>query len=138
MLTLETPKPDTESGKGHGEFQKTVRKEEDTCRLDRVSIRDSTRGSKKVASVQQKGERGWVKPHITHLLQNMEVLAKIYPGGSLVPVFFRKATPSLQLTRGTCTRQFNIQRAQLPPGASHAEFKRRVTGKQRADLIEAD
>ena len=28
--------------------------------------------------------------------------------------------------------------AQLPPGASHAELKRRVTGEQRADLIEAD
>jgi hypothetical protein len=125
-------------GKGHGEVQKTMRKEEGTYRLDRVFIRDSTQGSKKAASVQQKGEKGWVKPHVTHLLQNMEVPAEIYPGGSLVPVFFRKATPSLQLTRGTCTRQFNIQEAQLPPGASHAELKRRVTGEQRADLMEAD
>jgi hypothetical protein len=70
-----------------------------------------------------KGERGWVKPRVTHLLQSMEVPVEIYPGGPLVPVLFRKVTPSLQLTRGTCTRQFNIQRAQLPPGMSHAELK---------------
>jgi hypothetical protein len=70
-----------------------------------------------------KGEREWVKPHITHLLQSMEVPVEIYTGGPLVPVVFKKATSSLQLTRGTCTRQFNIQRAQLPPGTSHAELK---------------
>jgi hypothetical protein len=61
---------------------------------------------------------------------------KVYPGGSPVPVLFRKATPSLQLARGTCTRQVNIQRAQLPPGVSHTELKRRMTGEQRTDLIE--
>ena len=71
-----------------------------------------------------KRERGWVKPHATHLLQSMEVPVEIYSGGSLVPVLFRKATPSLQLTRGTCTYQLNIQRAQLPPGTSHAELKK--------------
>jgi hypothetical protein len=70
-----------------------------------------------------KGERGWVKPHVTHLLQSMEVPVEIYSGGSLVPILFRKATPSLQLTKGTCTLQLNIQRAELPPGASHAELK---------------
>ena len=58
------------------------------------------------------------------------------PRGSHVPVLFRKATPSLELTRGTCTRQFNIQRAQLPPGMSHTELKRRMTGERRTDLIE--
>jgi hypothetical protein len=70
-----------------------------------------------------KGGRGWVKPHVTYLLQSMEVPVEIYPGGSLVPVLFRKATLSLQLTKGACTCQFNIQRAQLPPGVSHAELK---------------
>jgi hypothetical protein len=115
-----------------------MRKEEETYGMDRVSIRASTRGSEKAASIQQKGKRGWVKPHVTHLLQNMEVPAEIYPGGSLVSIFFRKATPSLHLTRGTCTRQFNIQGVQLPLGASHAELKRCVTGEQREDLIEVD
>jgi hypothetical protein len=81
-------------------------------------------------------KRRWLKTHITHLLQSMEVPTEIYPGRSLVPVLFRKATPSLQLTRGTCTCQFNIQRAQLPPGMSHAELRRCMTGEQRTDLIE--
>ena len=53
----------------------------------------------------------------------MEVPVEIYPRGSLVPVLFRKFTPSLQLTRGTCICQLNIQRAQLPPGMSHAKLK---------------
>ena len=52
-----TPKPDTESGKGHSEVQKAMRKKGETYGLGRVSIRDSTQGSKKVSSVQQKGER---------------------------------------------------------------------------------
>jgi hypothetical protein len=63
--------------------------------LGRVFIRDSTRGSKEPLRLSRKGERGWVKPRVTHLLQSMEVLAEIYPGGSLVLVLFRKATPSL-------------------------------------------
>jgi hypothetical protein len=61
---------------------------------------------------------------------------KVYPGKSPVPILFRKVTPSFQLAKGTCTRQFNIQRAQLPPGMSHDELKRCMTGEQRTDLIE--
>jgi hypothetical protein len=61
---------------------------------------------------------------------------KVYLGGSPVPVLFRKATLSLQLAIGTCTRQFNIQRAQLPLGVSHAELKRCMTGERRTYLIE--
>jgi hypothetical protein len=83
-----------------------------------------------------KEEGGWVKPRITHLLQIMEVPTEFYPGGSLVPVLLRKATPSLQLARRTCTCQFNIQRAHLPPGVSYDELKRCMTGDQRIDLIE--
>jgi hypothetical protein len=101
-----------------------MRKEEETCGLGRVFIRDSTQGSKSRFDLSRKGERGWVKPRVTHLLQSMEAPAEIYPGGSLVPVLFRKAKMSLQLTRGTCTHQFDIQRAQLPPGMSHAELRR--------------
>jgi hypothetical protein len=116
-------------GDNHGQVLKAVKGLERTCGLGRVFIRDSTQGSKEPLQLSRKGERGWVKPRITHLLQSMEVPTEIYPGGSLVPVLFRKATPSLQLTRGTCTCQFNIQRAQLPPGASHAELRRRMTGE---------
>jgi hypothetical protein len=68
----------------------------------------------------------------------MEVSAEIDPGQSLVQVLFRKFTLSLQLTRKTYTRQFNIQRAQLPTSMSHAELKRCMTGEHRVDLIEAD
>ena len=61
---------------------------------------------------------------------------KVCLGGSPVPFLLREAIPSLQFARGTCTLQFNIQRVQLPPGVSHAELKRRMTGEQRTDLIE--
>ena len=61
---------------------------------------------------------------------------KVFLGGSPVPFLLREATPSLQFARRACTRQVNIQRAQLPPGVSHAELKRRMTGEQRTDLIE--
>jgi hypothetical protein len=81
------------------------------CSADSSSTRFGSRYLLKM----NKGGRGWVKPRVTHLLQNMEVPAEIYPGGSLVLVLFRKSTLSLQLTRGACTCQFNIQRAQLPP-----------------------
>jgi hypothetical protein len=121
-------------GKGLGEVQEIMRKGGETCGLGQ----DFTRGSKELLRLSRKGERGWVKPRVTHLLQSMEVPTEIDPGGSLILVLFRKATPSLQLTREACTHQFNIHRAQLHPGASHAELKRHMTGEQRADLIEAD
>ena len=62
--------------------------------------------------------------------------SKVCPRGSPVPFLLKEATSSLQFARGTYTLQFNIQRVQLPPGVSHAELKRRITGEQRTDLIE--
>jgi hypothetical protein len=115
-----------------------MRKEGETCGLGRASIRDSTQGSKKVASVQQKGERGWVRPHVTHLLQKMEVLTEVLP--RTVP-----CTSSLQENHAESpTHQKNLHtpiqysRGSATPGASHAELKRRVTGEQREDLIKTD
>jgi hypothetical protein len=48
---------------------------------------------------------------------------KVCPGGSPVPFLLREAMPSLQAARGTCTRQFNIQRAQLPPWREPCRIK---------------
>jgi hypothetical protein len=112
-----------------------VRKEEETCGLGRVFIRDSTRVWGVANSDSKRGSTTFspIRREIPVAARNecreervveaspqsfIEEYGgtdqKIYPGGSPVPVLFRKATPSLQFARGTCTRQVNIQRVQLP------------------------
>jgi hypothetical protein len=61
LLTMGNVKPQNpiiELGKGHGEVQKDVRKEEETYGLGQMFIRDSTRGSKKLLRLNRKEKEG--------------------------------------------------------------------------------
>jgi len=78
-----------------------------------------------------------VKLRVTHLLQSMEVPARVYPGEPRCTDSLQKGhTESSNRQESLNTPIQTLKEAQLPPGTSHAELKEHMTGVRRTDLIE--